>query len=126
LTLSFEPCRVQWRNKMSTYYLPNTPIPFEQVRKLALPNATVKETKRTTEDNVCLTDGRNCLWARRSKKGFTTFARYGDNDESQIIEELQSHFGVWMISEHDKEWKQTMERDYREDYITIEIIPDRR
>ncbi len=106
---------------MSTYYVPRKPIPFSQIKGISTGVVSEKQAEDTTADNACLTDGDNCLWANKSEHGNTTFARYGMNDESVIISELERHFGTELVSEHDSDFNTIVDQEYREEYVSIQL-----
>lgn len=110
---------------MSTYYLPRIPILFDVVKGLKLEGAYETETESTTVNNACITDGANSLWAARSRRGYTTFARFGLNFVEDILSALSDHFDTEFVSEHEEEdFQEILEDRYPEDFIVIPAPTD--
>ena len=72
-----------------------------------LENAGVLEhqSKNTTNDSKCLTDGRNFLWVFGDDEGrVSTFTNYGFNDATRILVAIAKQFGVDLASEYDPQY----------------------
>jgi hypothetical protein len=110
---------------MSIYYLPKKPISFETIINMRdIPRDTMSEEKQGAEDNVCFTDGVNCLWASKSKRGYTTFSTWGLSEGAQLIHLLEIKFAIQFVNDTDctsSEFNELVEKEYREDYYTIKL-----
>jgi hypothetical protein len=110
---------------MSTYYVPNPPIKFNKIDNIRKEVAKLfelrgpHEAKDETEDQICFTDGDNFLWATQTKKGLTTFARYGGNNVESLLETLEEIAEVVFVSEHDEEWEELRDKHYSDAYTVI-------
>ncbi len=102
---------------MSTYYLPDQPIPFDKIKGM---KGEVREemVEFTTPSSACLTNGKNRIWAQRASNGYTQFARYGDNNVEGILDHLAKQFKVAFVSEYDAGFDELAE-DY--DYIKFQF-----
>ena len=112
---------------MGTDYLPRTPIPFDKVKSLNIEGIKERQTKDTSDEKACLTDGENCLWAVKTSFNYTWFSRYGRNFVDDILDALAEHFGTDFVSEHDDEWEEVLETQTVEglDYVSIQLpTPD--
>lgn len=111
---------------MSTDYLPRPPILFDQVKGLDISGIHEHQTKDTTPDKCCLTDGESYLWAVKTSFGYTWFSRYGRNFVDDILDTLAEHFETEFVSEHDDDWEEVLSQCVEGlDYITIQLpTPD--
>lgn len=109
---------------MSTDYIPRKKIPYNEIRDLNVEGIKIQEAgepKHSLDEACVLTDGENYLWARACKDGSTTFTRYGGNFVDGVIEVLEEHFGVELISEYDDDFHDLVNEHYRNDFITIQL-----
>jgi hypothetical protein len=106
---------------MSTYYLPNGKIPFDELKGLSDEDIQEVESKGTNADNICLSDGEGFLWASRLFDGSSHFARYGRNNVNGIINSLQAKFKVRIYHEHDPKWDDLVAQ-HPEDFLTIDLV----
>jgi hypothetical protein len=110
---------------VSTYYVPNSSIPFSQIKTFDHNGVTVDEIEG---DVICLTDGENYLWAELNPEletiefgeGEVTifpakryecviFSRFGANNPKMIIQAIEEFFDVELISEYEKEFNEILE-----------------
>jgi hypothetical protein len=112
---------------MSIHYLPRKRIPFASIKDIgAVGDVHEKVTEQTEPDsNICLTDGKNYLWATKSVDNKnTTFSSWGLSDASMIIEFLEERFSTAFVSDMDEENWRRVSKQYPGDYITIQLPTD--
>ncbi len=109
---------------MSTDYIPQQSIPFNQIKELNLGVVHEEPCDRSTEDKVVITDGKNYLWAYKTHDDNTVFSRYGANDASQIIQALEDHFGTELVSEFEDEFDAMVDERYSDDFVKIPLPTD--
>jgi|TARA_R110001632_G_scaffold57515_1_gene140515 hypothetical protein len=89
--------------KMSTYYRPTEPIPLSKVRKLK--EFEVKKVNDKMFKGELFFDGKNYLhFATDDNDNVIDVFRYGGNDPYTILDALEKHFDVEMVSEHDENY----------------------
>lgn len=93
---------------MSTDYVSYDPIPFEDMKKL---RGKIRPSKPDPEgtgvNSVCLTDGKNCVWAYRQGHG-TTFTRFGGNSVDDMLELIASKYDTGFTSEYDDDFARVL------------------
>lgn len=95
---------------MSTEFMPSHRIAFDRIR-----NFNCNGVRALVENgNVFLTDGSSYLWAYPACPGRrVTFIRQGGNDVEKIIEALERHFRVWLVTEHEDEFFEIIKTERR-------------
>ena len=104
---------------MSTDYLPKIPIPFEFIKGIARDGVRECNPDPAKPDHCVLTDGENYLHAHKSESGHTVFSRYGGNDASGILSDLEEFFGNEFVSEHDDRYQGMIDEGYRNDFVSF-------
>ncbi len=110
------------RFNMSTDYIPDKNIPFDEIEKF---NHNGVKVENIEDGNVLLTDCVNYMWVH-SKAVMGTykdlelismepyegslFTRYGGNDPTKIIEAVEDFFKVRLISEDEDEYYKIVSR----------------
>jgi hypothetical protein len=101
---------------MSTYYRPTEPIPLAEIKKLE----NIKVIFDKEQDREILFDGTNYLhFACDKNNNIIDIFRYGANNESEILDTLESEFEVNMISEHEEGYQDLMDEDTNVVTITL-------
>ncbi len=85
---------------MSTYFVPDRPLPFEALRTF---DSRGVRTDSVYAGSVVLADGcGNFLRAYPANPTDpVTFERCGANDPNRIVDELEAAFGVRLVSEYE-------------------------
>jgi hypothetical protein len=92
---------------MSTWYRPLRAILLEELLDGRLAQFEVREfhvPDKTTEQNRCLTDGRNYVWVYGTESGSVEFTRYGGNAPGRILQAVQEAFDVVIVSEYEPQF----------------------
>ncbi len=105
---------------MSTYWLPKGKLPFSKLKGISIDNVEEVEAKDTNDNNICLSDGYNNVWASRLSDGSSMLARYGRNNESEIVAALQEHFKVLLVCEFDERWDELLAQ-HPEDFLIVDM-----
>jgi hypothetical protein len=110
---------------MSTDYLPSKPINFERLKREVKASKILSENmnEETSENKICITDGPNFLWTKKSSSSDSIFSRYGDNEVSAILEEIERIFKVQLISEHDDGFMDILRKQHSSDFVVINFEP---
>jgi len=88
---------------LSTYFIPDGPLPFDALR--AFDTQCVKTHAVHDDGSLLLTDGYSYLWAYPPyRKWPVTFERCGANDPSAIIVQIETTFGIRLVSEHEQDF----------------------
>tara|TARA_R100001594_G_scaffold34008_1_gene62790 strand:+ start:4100 stop:4411 length:312 start_codon:yes stop_codon:yes gene_type:complete len=102
---------------MSTYYRPTEKIPLSKIKKLK----EFKVIYDKEQNKELFFDGKNYLhFATDKKNNVIDVFRYGGNDETTILDSLESNFEIEMISEHDKGYSHFQDEDTKVINISIE------
>ena len=102
---------------MSTYWTSRIQPTINQILNLVdMSDGKIREeiTEQSRSDNRCFTDGKNYVWLSIDDDGNVyTFARYGQNDESFMIDLVETKLGYKLYNEHEDEYWEI--RDYDDD-----------
>ena len=102
---------------MSTYYRPTEKIALSKIKKLK----EFKVIYNKEQNKELFFDGKNYLhFATDKKNNVIDVFRYGRNDETTILDSLESNFEIEMISEHDKGYSHFQDEDTKVINISIE------
>ena len=105
---------------MSTYWLPEGKLPFTKLKGISIDNVEEVEAKDTNDTNICLSDGYNNVWASKLSDGSSMLARYGRNNESEIVAALQEYFKILLVCEHDERWDELV-KQHPDDFVSIDL-----
>lgn len=105
---------------MSTYWLSEDKLPFNKLKGISIENVEEVEAKDTNDNHILLSDGYNNVWASKLANGSTMLARYGRNNESEIVAALQEHFDIVLVCEYDDKWDELVNQ-HPGDFMTIDL-----
>ena len=104
---------------MSTYYRPTGRIPLDGIKK----KCKITKVVESSEDKDVFFDGTNYLhFATDSNEDVIDIFRYGGNNPSDILDELESIFNVRMVSEYEEEYDELFNSETN--VITIQLTEE--
>lgn len=94
---------------MSVYYRPLPGLAFEQIMEDTPEGIFLVDSPRNDDVSQCLSDGTCRLWALDNllgSDGNVMFVVYGGGDDSNLIQEFESHYGISIVDEFDERFHQ--------------------
>lgn len=92
---------------MSTYWTSTIQPTINQILNLVdMSDGKIREeiTEQTKPTNRCFTDGKNYVWLYINDGKVNTIARYGQNDESFMIDLIELKLGYKLYNEHEDQY----------------------